>query len=348
MLLEPGHEEGGKMVSTREGHDEEVRLAARRLREGRLVAFPTETVYGLGADALNEEAVARVFAAKGRPASNPLIVHVASIEMARRVVKEWTREAEALARAFWPGPLTIVLEKSEGVPRNVTAGGANVAVRWPRHPVSTRLIEEFGGPIVGPSANKSGEVSPTTAWHVHQGFADADVMVLDGGPCEVGIESTVVSLVGPVRVLRLGAVSAEQISTVLGKKVSEGRRKALTGGPIGGTGSAVESPGQMESHYAPHSPAVLVEAGKLERLLREADGPCVVLGPLLTSVGRQHRVIPMPMDAPAYAARLYAALREADAVQPRMIAIVKPVVVKGSPGGEMWKAILDRLKRATA
>lgn len=327
----------------------EIGAAAHRLREGRLVAFPTETVYGLGADALSQEAVAKVFAAKGRPANNPLIVHVASVEMARRVVKEWTGEAEALARAFWPGPLTIVLEKAEGVPRNVTAGGANVAVRWPRHPVAVRLIEEFGGAIVGPSANKSGEVSPTTAWHVHQGFADADVMVLDGGACEVGIESTVVSLVGTPRVLRLGAVSAEQISTVLGKRVSEGK-KTLTGGPVSGTGSGsvLESPGQMQSHYAPHAPAVLVEAGKLERLLREADGPCVVLGPLLTSVGRQHRVIPMPMEAGAYAARLYAALREADAVQPALIAIVRPMVVKGGADEGMWKAILDRLKRATA
>jgi L-threonylcarbamoyladenylate synthase len=250
-----------------------------------------------------------------------------------------------LALAFWPGPLTIVLEKAEGVPLNVTAGGANVAVRWPRHAVAAALIREFGGPIVGPSANKSGEVSPTTAWHVHQGFAGSDVLVLDGGACEVGIESTVVSLVGGVRVLRLGAVSAEQISSVLGVKVSEGNKKTLARGLASGT---LESPGQMESHYAPRARAVLVEAGKLERVLREADGACVVLGPLLTSVARQHRVIPMPMNAAAYAARLYAALREADAVQPSLIAIVKPVVTKGAADESMWKAVMDRLKRATA
>ena len=179
----------------------DIAAAAQRLREGRLVAFPTETVYGLGADALSEPAVARVFAAKGRPSHNPLIVHVSSIEMAQRVVKEWTREADALARAFWPGPLTLVLEKAACVPGSVTGNGPNVAVRWPRHPVAAALIESFGGPIVGPSANPSGFVSPTTAWHVHQAFAGMDVLVLDGGPCEVGIESTVVSLVGGTRVL---------------------------------------------------------------------------------------------------------------------------------------------------
>lgn len=344
-------------MATREEQDFEMEAAARRLREGRLVAFPTETVYGLGADAMSEEAVSRVFAAKGRPANNPLIVHVASIAMARRVVKGWPPEAEALAKAFWPGPLTIVLEKAASVPTNVTAGGPNVAVRWPRHEVAQRLIASFDGPIVGPSANRSGFVSPTTAWHVHEGFAGEDVMVLDGGACEVGIESTVVSLVPPgsVRVLRLGAVSAEQIAGVLGRAVSEGAG-ALARGLAGGTRSEVrsehqksetplESPGQMESHYAPRSPAVLVEAGELKGVLDQAGGPCVVLGPLLTSVARQHKVIPMPMEAGAYAARLYAALREADAIQPALIAIVRPVA-KGAEAG-MWKAVMDRLGRAT-
>jgi L-threonylcarbamoyladenylate synthase len=343
------------------GHDQhtpdarEIEAAAQRLREGRLVAFPTETVYGLGADALSESAVARVFAAKGRPSHNPLIVHVATIEMARRVVKEWTKEAEALAKAFWPGPVTIVLEKAACVPGNVTGGGPNVAVRWPRHPVAAALITSFGGPIVGPSANPSGFVSPTTALHVHQAFAGMDVQVLDGGPCEVGIESAVVSLVDGPRVLRLGAVSAEQISKVLGVKVTAGKKKTLASGLASGTQPgtrsgthALESPGQMESHYAPRSPTILVDASKLKRALDEAQGRCVVLGPLLTSVPKQHRVIPMPMDAAAYASRLYAALREADDLEPALIAVVKPTIVKGSPDEPMWNAIMDRLKRATA
>jgi len=229
------------------------------------------------------------------------------------------------------------------VPGIVTGDGPNVAVRAPKHPVALALIGAFGGPIVGPSANKSGFVSPTTAWHVHQEFADADVMVLDGGACEVGIESTVVSLVGSPRVLRPGAISAAEISAVLGVKVAEG--KAKTSGLASG---AMESPGQLASHYAPRSPAVLVDAAKLQKALRDAEGPCVVLGPLLTSLPRQHRVIPMPMDAKAYASRVYAALREADALMPALIAIVKPTVVKGAADEALWRAIMDRLKRATA
>lgn len=326
---------------------QEIAAAAERLKVGRLVAFPTETVYGLGADALSEAAVGRVFAAKGRPSNNPLIVHVDSIAMAKRVVQSWPEGAEALAKAFWPGPLTIVLPKADNVPDVVTGDGPNVAVRAPKHPVALALIGAFGGPIVGPSANKSGFVSPTTAWHVHQEFADADVMVLDGGACEVGIESTVVSLastgVGGPRVLRPGAISAAEISAVLGVKVAEG--KAKTSGLASG---AMESPGQLASHYAPRSPAILVDAAKLQKALREAEGPCVVLGPLLTSLPRQHRVIPMPMDARAYASRVYAALREADALMPAMIAIVKPTIVKGAADEALWRAIMDRLKRATA
>lgn len=331
---------------------QEIAAAAERLKAGRLVAFPTETVYGLGADALNASAVARVFAAKGRPSNNPLIVHVDSIAMARRVVKEWPEGAEALAKAFWPGPLTIVLPKAEHVPASVTGDGPNVAVRAPKHPVALALIGAFGGPIVGPSANKSGFVSPTTAWHVHQEFADADVMVLDGGACEVGIESTVVSLVGSPRVLRPGAVSAAEISAVLGVKVTEGKAKTLASGLASGTqgtkSEPMESPGQLASHYAPRSPAMLVDAAKLLKALREAEGPCVVLGPLLTSVPRQHRVIPMPLDARAYASRVYAALREADALMPALIAIVKPTIVKGAADEALWRAVMDRLKRATA
>lgn len=350
-------------MSTRDSKNEnpdasgpqEIAAAAERLKSGRLVAFPTETVYGLGADAMSEAAVARVFAAKGRPSNNPLIVHVDSIAMAKHVAKEWPESAEALAKAFWPGPLTIVLPKAENVPNVVTADGPNVAVRSPKHPVAIALIGAFGGPIVGPSANKSGFVSPTTAWHVHQEFADADVMVLDGGACEVGIESTVVSLVGGPRVLRPGAISAAEISAVLGVKVTEGKSRTLASGLTSGTPDtksgkkgAMESPGQLASHYSPRSPAVLVDAAKLQKALREANGPCVVLGPLLTSLPRQHRVIPMPMDAKAYASRVYAALREADALMPAMIAIVRPTVVKGAADEALWRAIMDRLKRATA
>jgi L-threonylcarbamoyladenylate synthase len=221
----------------------EIEKAAALLRAGRLVAFPTETVYGLGANALDEAAVRRIFEAKGRPLSSPLIVHVASIEMARELAREWPQEADLLGRRFWPGPLTLVVRKNEKVPDLVTAGLPSVGIRIPAHPVARALLEVAGIPIAAPSANRFTQLSPTTAEHVREGLGAAVDLILDGGPCTVGIESTVLSLAGPrPRILRPGMVTRTQIEEVIG--------------PVE-VGGGAESPGQHAQHYRPRTPVIL-------------------------------------------------------------------------------------------
>lgn len=312
--------------------------AVTRLREGRLVAFPTETVYGLGADALNEVAVARVFAAKGRPSHNPLIVHVADESHARLVTATWPREAHLLAEAFWPGPLSLVLPKAAGVPGVVTAGGANVAVRCPDHPLTLELLQAFGKPLVGPSANKSGGVSPTTAQHVRDAFDHDTVYVLDGGPCTGGIESTVLLLAEhPPRVLRPGLISAEQIASALGQPVMDFVPGMRQEGPL-------HSPGLLEKHYAPTTRTRLVAEAELSALLGSVQR-AVVISHAAVEVGR-HRLELLPADARGYASGLYAALRAADGAGAELIVIVKPPT--GGADGAIWAAIADRLRRATA
>lgn len=315
---------------------EEIALAIARLRAGGVVAFPTETVYGLGADAFNAAAVDRVFALKGRPAHNPLIVHLSDETMARRVAAPgaWTREASALARAFWPGPLTIVVARAIDLPEAVTAGGPTVGVRAPDHHIALALIEGFGGPLVGPSANPSGGVSPTSSSHVRATFTEEDVQVLDGGPCRRGIESTVVSLSETARVLRPGLVSAEQIAAVLGRPV------AAATGEVAAGHVAAPSPGLAARHYAPRTRTVVFAAAAWPGVLPK--GRAAVLSSRLTSVPAPHVLLPMPKDADDYAARLYAALREADALGFDLIAVERP-----DEPGPVWEAIRDRLRRAT-
>lgn len=318
---------------------QDIRDAARRLREGGLVAFPTETVYGLGADALNEHAVAAVFRLKGRPANNPLIVHVADVAAARALTPRWDARAEAIARAFWPGPVSIIVPRGERVPDLVTAGGPGVALRCPRHPVALALLREVGLPLVGPSANPSGRVSPTTAQHVREAFEG--LMVLDGGPCEGGIESTVVSLMGPTPVvLRPGLVSAEALGLVLDEPVGIGPGEATAHG-------AMASPGLLASHYAPRAPVVLVDAAGVASALARAPGgraAALVLGESAITGPGVTRIL-MPAGAGAYAARLYAALREADALDPSLIVVEEP---GGGSSDPLWVAIRDRLARAAA
>ncbi|HEY4087725.1 MAG TPA: L-threonylcarbamoyladenylate synthase [Bryobacteraceae bacterium] len=220
-----------------------VARAAELLRAGRLVGIPTETVYGLGANALDDAAVRRIFEAKGRPLSSPLIVHVSDIAMARGLAKEWPPEAEALAARFWPGPLTIIVPKDSSVPDAVTAGLPSVALRMPSHPLALAVIQAAGIPIAAPSANRFTELSPTTAQHVRDGLGDRVDFILDGGPCTVGIESTVISLAGPrPRLLRPGMVSQTQIEEVIG--------------PVE-TGGGAESPGQHPKHYSPRTRLVI-------------------------------------------------------------------------------------------
>jgi L-threonylcarbamoyladenylate synthase len=286
--------------------------AAALIRAGELVAFPTETVYGLGANALDPAAVEKIYAAKGRPAASPLIVHVSSIEMARSLVREWPERADQLARIFWPGPLTLVLPKRPHVPDRVTAGLDTVGVRMPAHPIALALIREAGVPIAAPSANPFGELSPTSAQHVREALGDRVAMVLDGGRTTVGIESTVLSLAGPEAILlRPGMVTQQDIEAVIG--------------PVKVLGPVLEgphvSPGLHRRHYSPRTPLILIESGQVP------------------TTGRGIR-IEMPSDPREYAAVLYERLHEADAQGFDWIAIEQP------PRTEEWSAIRDRLVRA--
>jgi L-threonylcarbamoyladenylate synthase len=197
--------------------DDDLDRAAAILRRGGLVAFPTETVYGLGANALDRKAVLKIYAAKERPRTSPLIVHIASLDMVKCVAKEWTPAAEQLAEQFWPGPLTLILRKSNQIPHEVTAGLETVGIRMPNHPVARELIRRAAVPVAAPSANRFTHVSPTTAEHVRTSLGDRIDMILDGGPCEVGIESTVLSLAGPIpTLLRPGMLGISQLAAVIG------------------------------------------------------------------------------------------------------------------------------------
>ncbi len=313
---------------------EQIARGVQILREGGVVAFPTETVYGLGADALNEAAVAHVFALKGRPHHNPLIVHISGPEMALTLARSWGEREQRLAETFWPGPLTIIAPASDLVPRIVRANGPTIALRCPDHPITLALIEAFGGPLVGPSANRSGEVSPTTPDHVLASFPD--LFVLDGGPARAGIESTVVRLL-PDRalVLRQGLITPEQLRSVLALPVEIA--------PAPSPGEDLGSPGRLPRHYAPSTPARLLSRVEI---LAIAGRRVVVLAasPLDAAPGRV--VLAMPSNARAYASRLYAALREADALGMELIAIERPD--PSGPEAEVWHAVLDRLERACA
>ena len=316
--------------------------ATRRLRAGGTVAFPTETVYGLGADAFDPAAIESVFRLKGRPSTNPLIVHAADEEMAMTVTRAWPGSAHALATAFWPGPLTIVLPKADLVPEIITAGGDTVAVRVPDHPLARRLISAFGGPIVGPSANPSGYISPTTAAHVSAHWTPDEVLVLNGGECGRGIESTVIDLTGerPV-VLRRGVLGSQELEPVLGVAVECANARDAE--------AAVRSPGLVGPHYAPRSPVRLLDGSMdpadLDRQLAIAGGPVVLLAPpgWAGRVGPASTLIEMPEGAEGFARRLYSALREADGLGASVILVVMP----GSEDTDIWCAIRDRLERAS-
>jgi L-threonylcarbamoyladenylate synthase len=278
------------------------------LRAGRLVAFPTETVYGLGAHALDPDAVRLIFEAKGRPSSSPLIVHVANLEAARELAAEWPEKAQVLGKCFWPGPLTIIVPKKPIVPDIVTAGLPSVGLRVPAHPIAKALLEAAQIPIAAPSANRFTELSPTTAEHVREGLAGRHVeMVLDGGPCTVGIESTVLSLAtGSPRILRPGMISRTQIENVIGPvEISSG----------------AESPGQHPRHYSPRT-RVLIDG-------KPAQGRGIHLD-----------FTRMPEDAARYAERLYRLLHELDQQGYDWISIEMP------PDTPEWAGVRDRLKRA--
>ncbi len=244
-----------------------VRRAAELLRAGELVALPTETVYGLAANALDAGAVERIFAVKGRPAHNPIIVHVAGPEMARRCTDAWPESAARLAREFWPGPLTLVLPKAQEIPAVVTAGGGTVGVRWPSHPLIQAVIRECGFPLAAPSANPANRVSPTTAEHVRASLGGKVRLIIDGGQCQVGIESTVLDLtVDPPRVLRPGMIHEESLRTAMECGVGSGEC-----GIGEGEGGALRSPGNLRRHYSPRAKLIIAgwrDDGELEAAVK--------------------------------------------------------------------------------
>jgi len=302
--------------------------AASLLREGKLVAFPTETVYGLGANALDAAAVERIYEAKGRPHSSPIIVHVSDHDMAKRVVAQWPEAAEKLADEFWPGPLTLVLRKTAAVPDLVTAGLPTVGVRMPAHPVALALIQAAHVPVAAPSANRFTQVSPTTADHVSRSLGDRVDYILDGGPCSVGIESTVLSLAEAAPVLyRPGGVSREQIEAVIGP--------ITIAKETPGEGHA--SPGLHPRHYSPRTRLLLVENGDVPQ---QGSGAYLQLThPPASPVSK---TVSMPNDAAEYAAKLYGVLHALDADNFDWIAIDAP------PASPEWEAVLDRLRRAAS
>ena len=312
--------------------------AAAILRAGGLVAFPTETVYGLGAHALDADAVLRIYAAKGRPGYNPLIVHVADAEGARRVVRDFPARAEHAARAWWPGPVTLVLPKRPEVPDVVTAGLDSVAVRVPAHPVALALLRASGLPVAAPSANRFTELSPTSAAHVVKGLGDRVDLVLDGGSTSVGIESTVVDLTSETPVLlRPGLVSRAELERVLGPVA------LLSDAPSGD--APRPSPGMVDRHYAPRARLRVVDtrdAGQLQRAMAEVEEAglrVAVIARIAAPVPRD-RWRTLPDDAAGYARELYATLHELDDLG------CDVMLVQRVPEGHDWDGVRDRLGRA--
>ena len=306
----------------------EIRKAAEILRAGGLVAFPTETVYGLGADALNAGAVARLYATKRRPADHPVIVHFGSGESAFAWAREIPRAARQLAERFWPGPLTLILKRSALAKDFITGGQDTVGLRIPSHPVARGLLEMFQGGIAAPSANRFGLVSPTTAAHVREDLGDDVDLVLEGGPSEVGIESTIVDLsTGAALLLRPGAISRGDLAQLL--NVKEARL------------SSPRHSGGLERHYAPRTPARLVSTHDLDKEIEKLKQRVAVLA-FSRPDERVDYWLRMPRNPEGYARRLYAALRELDT------AGCETILVEAPPDAPEWAAVRDRLQKACA
>jgi len=314
--------------------------AAAILRAGGLAAFPTETVYGLGAHALDPSAVARIYEAKGRPSYNPLIVHVASVDAARRLSSAWPAAADRLAERFWPGPLTLVVPKAGEIPDAVSAGLDTVGIRIPAHPVAHALLEAAGIPLAAPSANRSMGVSPTTAEHVRRSLGGRVDVILDGGPSPVGIESTVLSLAGEVpTILRPGSISADALREVLGEVA------VAAAEPSGH--AARPSPGMLDRHYAPAAEVRLFSpesraAAFAKAVWAATDDRTIGVMAFAPVSASGAEVVEMPADPRAYAARLYATLHALDALGCEVIWIEQV------PDTPEWAGIRDRLKRAAA
>ena len=315
---------------------------------GGLVAFPTETVYGLGASALDATAVARIFAAKGRPPENPLIVHIACQADLASVAAEWPGPAAALATRFWPGPLTLVVRKQSRVPEIVTAGGPTVAVRMPAHPVAKALIEAAGTPLAAPSANVSTQISATRAEHVLRGLDGRIEMVLDGGPTAGGLESTVLDVtVSPPRLLRPGLIGPAEIAAVIGPIAGVERfSDTVISEGEGEPAEPLRSPGLLARHYAPRVPLECLppelDRARIDELCQAGRRiGWLAIGPQQGDISSGVLIIELPPEPAAYASQLYAALHALEAAD------VERIVVTLPPRSEAWLAIHDRLSRAS-
>ncbi len=321
--------------------------AARQIRAGALVGFPTETVYGLGADASSDAAVAGIFAAKGRPANHPLIVHVADAAQVSDYASSVPAFAERLMQAFWPGPLTVILPRRDGVALAAAGGQDSIGLRCPAHPVALAFLKaclELGASgVAGPSANRFGRVSPTTAQHVSQEFGDA-LLVLDGGPCQVGIESSIVDCTrGQPVLLRPGVLTRAQLEAACGEPVLDKEEAAAT---VDAEGAAPRAPGTLASHYAPHAKVRLMDAAAIQTALDLLGADAAHIAVYARSIVRiqstQLVYRRMPDDALATAQQLFAVLRDFDAQGVKLIWIEHP------PGVAEWDGVRDRLGRAAA
>jgi len=324
-----------------------VKRAAELLHAGEVVALPTETVYGLAANALDQKAVAKIFRIKGRPANNPIIVHVASVEMAKHCVADWPADANKLAKAFWPGPLTLVLPRTKEIPDIVTAGGPTVGVRWPSHPLIQAVIRECNFPLAAPSANLSSRISPTNAGHVRNQLGGRVPLIIDGGQSQVGIESTVLDLTprlraktGPPEILRPGMIHAESLAAVCGR---------MTSGEWQVTGNeTLRSPGLLQKHYSPKAKLVVLhwrDDADLRRQLVTRHSSLVTCHVIahtnIPSAENFANVCVIPHDAEAFARAIYAELHRGDEAGAEWI------VVEAPPDLPEWSAIADRLRRAS-
>lgn len=320
--------------------------AVSLIADGELVAFPTETVYGLGTDARSNAAVQKIYDAKGRPSGNPIIVHVASLAAAGAVVAKWPPAVEVLATKFWPGPLTLILPRGTGISPLVSAGRDTVAIRVPAHPIAQTLLREFNGPIAAPSANRSGFTSPTRAQHVLAELNGRIPLIVDGGPCEIGLESTVLDITSnPPKILRPGAITAEMLQSIIGQ--------VETPRAIVREEDSAASPGQHSRHYAPRTPAHRVSRADWARcgpnparyatMRATAGSRCALIthDPAI-ALPTPHETMLLPADAAAYAQKLYASLRAADELNAAAIFVLVPEQADG-----LWAAVHDRLARAT-
>lgn len=336
--------------NVKEANDETIADAAELLRRGEVIAFPTETVYGLGADATNANALAKVFALKGRPASHPLIVHIADASQLDRWARDIPTSARTLAKKFWPGPLTLVLNRADDVLDAVTGGQDTVALRVPAHPVAQQLLAAFDGGVAAPSANKFGRVSPTQAMHVFADFQLAVPLILDAGPAKVGIESTIVDCtVTPPRILRPGGISAAAIEQALGIALGDaagegGVSEANEGSGDGGAKNKPRVSGSLPAHYAPRAQLKLANRIEILEMMGAHKGRRVTVLALEVSVPRlaqtNQRVVPVVPHE--YQHALYAAMREFDAMGADIIIAETPPKTPG------WAAVWDRLTRAAA